>query len=298
MKNLIAATYAPMKENGNLNPQRVEEYAQFVYRNNINGVFINGSTGDFVSLATAERKELLEAWSQFRKSSTKLINHVGHTSLREAQELAVHSKAKADAVAAIAPFYFGPSNAEKLLEYCKAIAEAAELPFYYYHLPALTGVNFDMVGFSEMAVEQIPNFAGIKFTENNVVEFQKLNAAQPDLDIFFGVDEAFIASLSLGAKGWVGSTYNHMAPLYQKIHASFSEGDLEEANRLQSLAIYFVESLAAQGGFNGAGKSFMKLLGLDCGPSRYPHSSLSTDDLKQTKADLDKKGLTELLTRC
>lgn len=298
MKNLIAATYAPMKDNGDLNPERVENYATFIKKNKINGVFINGSTGDFVSLNTGERMLLLDAWAQFKDPEIRLINHVGHTSLREATELAAHSKGRADAVAAIAPFYFGPANLDKLLEYCRTIAEAAELPFYYYHLPALTGVNFDMVRFSRLAVEQIPNFAGIKFTENNAVEFQKLNVSQPDLDIFFGVDEAFIASLSLGAKGWVGSTYNQLAPLYHKIHENFQKGDLAEANRLQSLAIYFVETLAAQGGFNGAGKSFMKLIGLDCGPSRYPHTTLSIADLKSTKEDFDLKGITDLLSQC
>lgn len=297
MKNLIAATYAPMKENGDLNPEKVEDYSQFISRNNINGVFINGSTGDFVSLSTAERKELLEAWNQYKSGDIRLINHVGHTSLREAVELAKHSKGKADAVSAIAPFYFGPASAEKLLEYCKAIAEAADLPFYYYHLPALTGVNFDMVRFSNMAKEQIPNFAGIKFTENNAVEFQKVNAAQPELDIFFGVDEAFITSLAVGAKGWVGSTYNHLAPLYQRIYKAFEKGDRAEANKLQSLAIFFVESLAAKGGFNGAGKSYMKLLGVDCGPSRYPHTTLSTEDLQDSKKIFDQKGLSGLFNQ-
>ena len=297
MKNLIAATYAPMKENLDLNPARVEDYAKFISKNNINGVFINGSTGDFVSLSTPERKELLEAWSQYKSDDIKLINHVGHTGLREAVELAAHSKGRADAVSAIAPFYFGPANADKLLEYCKAIAEAAALPFYYYHLPALTGVNFDMVSFSRKAVEQIPNFAGVKFTENNAVEYQKLNMAQPELDIFFGVDEAFISSLALGAKGWVGSTYNQLTPLYKRVYKAFEEGDRAEANRLQSLAIHFVETLAAQGGFNGAGKSFMKLLGVDCGPSRYPHTTLSAEQLRDTKDSLDRQGLKGLYSQ-
>lgn len=292
MKNLFAATYAPMKENGDLNLAIIKDYAGFLTHNQLDGVFINGSTGDFVSLSTEERNQLLDQWAISKPANLFLINHVGHNNLIEAMALAEYSVGKADAVSAIAPFYFVPGNMEKLLEYCTSIAEkAGDLPFYYYHLPALTGAQFDMNTFSDLAKERIPNYAGIKFTENNMVEFQKVNSRQKDKNIYFGVDEGFVSSLAMGAEGWVGSTYNQLAPLYHSIKECFDENNISEANRLQSLAIEFVESLAVLGGFNGAGKSFMKTLGIDCGPSRYPHRTLTDDQLKNVRTKFKSLGL-------
>lgn len=298
MKNLFAATYAPMGKNGELNLSLVKQYASFLQRNDISGAFINGSTGDFLSLSTKERNLLLEEWAKNKSEELFLINHVGHNNLREAQLMAEHSKDKADAIAAIAPFYFLPGNLDKLVDYCAAIAgKAPELPFFYYHLPVLTGVNFSMNEFSERAKKRIQNFAGIKFTENNVVEFQKVNAAQKDLNVFFGVDEAFLSSLSLGAEGWVGSTYNQLSPLYHTIREAFEAKDIQEANRLQGLGILFVENLAKLGGFNGAGKSFMQMLGLDCGPSRFPHTSLSKNELEPILREFEDLGLTSYFSK-
>lgn len=289
MKNLFAATYAPMHTNYELNLDVVESYAGLIKNNRIDGVFINGSTGDFVSLSTSERQELLTEWAKHSGENLYLINHVGHTNLVEAQKLAKHSNDKADAIAALAPFYFVPRSSNQLVEYCASIAEnAPDLPFYYYHLPALTGVQFSMVEFAQKAKKEISTFAGIKFSENNVVEFQKLNCKEPGLDIFFGVDQAFLSSLPLNTKGWVGSTYNHLAPLYHKIQKAFCQGDFEEANHLQTLSINFIEVLSKYGGFNGAGKSFMKKIGIDCGPSRFPHSTLSEQELEEVEITFQK----------
>ena len=292
MKNMFAATYAPMKEDFSINPEVVGEYSKYLLRNNVFGVFINGSTGDFVSLTGNERNELLEAWSDQRENGLYLINHVGSNSLKEAEDLAKASVGKADAIAAIAPFYFKPAKLQQLLDYCKAIAaQAGDLPFYYYHLPVLTGVNFSMTAFAEMAKEQIPNFAGIKFTENNLVEFQKTNLNHPDIDIFFGVDEAFYSSLGSISKGWVGSTYNHLSPLFHEIKAEFDKGNFEKALKLQSLVVTFVETLSNYGSFNGSGKSFMSVLGIDCGPSRFPHPTLTKQQLEEASKAFDTMGL-------
>lgn len=281
MKNLIAATYAPMRENGDLNLDMIPSYALFLKSNLIEGAFVNGSTGDFVSLSTDERKKLITAWAMAKPTNFFLTNHVGHTNINEAKELAAHSKNLVDAICALPPHYFKPKTIESLLHYCGEIAlSAPNTPFYYYHIPVLTGAEFSMIDFMKLAVEQIPNFAGIKYSQLNPSDLSKcLHFEQGSKNILFGVDEHLVDSLPLGATGWVGSTYNHLAPLYYQIISNFRNGDMEEAKRLQQKAVFFVKTLDKLNGFNGAGKSFMRLFGLDMGPSRYPHKTMSNEQL-------------------
>lgn len=286
--NLLAATYAPMKDDYSLNPDVISTYGEFLKHNAIKGAFINGSTGDFVSLSSKERMQLMDAWSGQRSDDFKVINHVGHTSLIEAVKLAKHSAILADGIAVLAPYYFTIKTAAKLVEYCKEVAMAApKLPFYYYHIPVLSGTNIDMRTFVAQAVEEIPNFRGVKFTHNDLVDFQFCvelkDKLKPELEFYFGIDEMFVNSIALGGHGWVGSTYNHLAPLYRKIQECYSIQDYEQANELQRRAVRFVQTLDSFGGFNGAGKSYMRALGIDCGPSRSPHSTLTEHQLNQAK---------------
>jgi len=299
MKNLIAATYAPMNQDGSLNTPKIKDYCQFLIKNKVEGVFMNGSTGDFVSLTVQERKEITLAWSQNKSSDLYLCDHIGGTSLKIAKELATYASDKVDAIASLAPFYFKINSIDKLVTYCKEVAACApNLPFYYYHIPVLSGANLNMLEFLKIASKEIPNLAGIKFTNNNLIEYLHCkNFENGKYDILFGFDEIFISSLPLGATGWVGSTYNHLAPLYYKIKELFDAGNMKESAELQTKAIRFVEILDSKGGFNGSGKGFMKLLGIDCGPSRFPHTTLSDQEYNIIKRELDDLGLQGMFSK-
>ncbi|NNG09756.1 MAG: N-acetylneuraminate lyase [Arenibacter sp.] len=293
MNGLIAATYAPMNKDTSLNLDVIPQYGQFLKNNKVNGAFVNGSTGDFASLTLQERKEIITAWAQNKPKDFFVVDHVGHSSLKIAKELAKNSSDKADAIAALAPYYFRLGDINKLVEYCKEIASCApNTPFYYYHIPVLTGANFSMKLFLELATPQIPNLAGIKFTNNDLIDYKYSkdfdNGSQ---NILFGFDEIFLSSLPFGADGWVGSTYNHLAPLYHSILEAFNNNDHELAARLQKKSMKFVDVLNAQGGFNGAAKSFMQVLGIDCGPSRFPHATLTAQKLKQAEKELTDLGI-------
>lgn len=295
IKGLIAATYAPLDDNGNINTIIIKDYTYFLISNAVSGAFINGSTGDFTSLSTKERKQITLAWSQAKSKDLYLIDHVGHTNLREAKELAMYAADKVDAIAAIAPFYFKLTNIDKLVTYCKEIAASApNLPFFYYHIPVLSGANFTMDAFLKKAKNQIPNLAGVKFTNNNLIDYQhSKKVANGKYNLLFGFDELFLNSLPVGATGWVGSTYNQIAPLYLKIKESFEQGNMKKAAELQYKAIRFVEILDSKGGYNGVAKSFMKKLGLNCGASRFPHNTLNDYELNEVYSLLQKESIAD-----
>jgi len=299
MKGLIAATYSPMHEDSSINLDVISEYGQFLKSNKVKGAFVNGSTGDFVSLTTEERKDIITEWSKNKPNDFFLANHVGHNSLKEAKDLAAHSADKVDAIAALAPSYFRLNDINKLVEYCQEIAGCApNTPFYYYHIPVLTGANFSMKQFLQLATPQIPNLAGIKFTNNDLVDYKySMDYDNGTQNILFGFDEIFLASLSFGAKGWVGSTYNHLAPLYLAIKEAFQKGEHELAATLQEKSMKFVQILNSKGGFNGAAKSFMKVLGVNCGPSRFPHATLSDGELKNAEKELSSLGIMDYTNR-
>ena len=293
---LIAAPYTPMLPNGELNLDLIPEYANYLIENNIRGAFLNGTTADFVSLLADERMQLVDAWAKYRIDNLKLITHVGCTSLKRSIEFAKHSIGKVDAIASLPPYYFRPQSVDSLVDYMAEIAHAApDLPFYYYHIPDLTNVNFNMIDFLEKAENQIPNLAGIKFTKIDLVDFALCKEFKNyKYNILFGADEILLSSLPFGVNGWVGSTYNHLGPLYTAIIKAFEAGDLEQATKLQLKSMKFVHVLASYG-FTGAGKSFMKKIGLDCGPSRLPNKTLSSDDLDQIYIKLEEIGVTKHL---
>jgi N-acetylneuraminate lyase len=283
-----------MTANGAIAADVVARQADILISDRIAGAFICGSTGESHSLTTAERMTIAEAWRvAIGSRKLKLIVHAGHNSIEDASALAAHAaRIKADAVAIMAPCYYKPGNVDELIEFCAPVAAAApNLPFYFYDIPALTGVNVSMPDFLKKGAGRIPNLAGLKFTTSNFISLQQcLEAEDGRFNILFGVDEMLLGALALGVHGAVGSTYNYAAPLYQKIINAFEAGDPATARSLQLKSVKLVEFLCQCGVLPG-GKALMSLLGADCGPVRPPLRNLTEEQKMRLFAQVKALGI-------
>ena len=292
LNGLVAAPFTVMQADGGLNLNLIEQQAKMLADNGVRGAFICGTTGEGFSLTTEERMLVAERWVAAAPKQLKVIVHVVQNSIGESRKLAEHAaRIGAHAIASIGSTFFRPSTTERLVEFCAPVAEAARsLPFYYYHMPAMTGVNPPMTEFLRLGAKRIPNLAGIKFTDENLMSYaQCLNFDNGRFNILFGRDEILLAALSLGATGAVGSTYNYMAPIYQQLIAAFQAGDLKTARRWQMLSIQIIAVMARYGGLP-AGKAMMKLVGLDCGPVRPPLQNLTPEEFEAFRQDLERMG--------
>ncbi len=297
----MAAPFAPLKQDGRLNTGLIPEYFRFLRHNGVEGVFINGTTGEGTSLTLSEKKDIVRAWTDAGKSDSRfrIINLVGGTSVVECAELAGFSATMGvSAIALMAPYYIKPSTVSLLGGFIGAVAAGVpETPVYFYHIPSLTGVNFPMIGLLEYALAGIPNFAGIKYTHDDLMDFHKCLVFDGGrYDIFWGRDETLLSALVLGARGAVGSTYNYAAPLYREIISLFTEGKIEQARRLQLKSVDMVSVLARYGGI-GAGKAFMKYAGIDCGKFRLPVASMSDQDFAGFREEVSSLEMAEFLSQ-
>lgn len=274
LRGLIAAPFTPMDDRGDLRLSVVSDYYRFLKHNGVRGAFICGSTGEGPSLSASEKTALMTVWQSAAGTDAefKIIALVGGTDIRDCQRLAQEAaRIGLYGIAFTAPFYFKPATPALLADCCEAVAGAApQLPFYYYHIPVLTGVDFPMTALLEAVADRVPNFAGIKYTHEDFMDFLScMHYSEGRFDMLWGRDETMLSALVLGVKAAVGSTYNYAAPLYLRLMAAFEKGDLAQANALQQKAIAMIRLLGKYGGI-GVGKSYMKLAGIDCGAFRLP----------------------------
>jgi N-acetylneuraminate lyase len=287
---LIAAPFTPYLPNGEINTEIISDYAEKLKNDGLKGVFICGTTGEGMLLTNEERKSVAEKWVEHNSKEFKVIVHVGTTSSKQSKELAEHAQQiGAYAIGSMGPLFLKPGKVEELVAFCAELASGApKLPFYYYHIPSVSGIDLSMPNFINCASSQIPNFRGIKYTHNNFMEMQQcLNMDDGKWDILHGFDELLLAGLSLGAKGAVGSTYNYMAPLYNQIIANFENGRIDEARKKQALSIKVIEVLIKYGGAVVAGKALMQYVGIDCGPCRLPLKNLNEKSHKNLSNEID-----------
>ncbi|MFL2599851.1 MAG: dihydrodipicolinate synthase family protein [Flavobacteriaceae bacterium] len=291
INGLIAAPFTPMNNNGKINPMIIPNYSEFLKKTGVKGVFICGTTGEGLSLSIKERFIIAKEWIKQKSPEFKVIIHVGTTSLEQSKSLANHAQEiGADAISTMAPMFLKPNNINNLVKFCKEIAkEANDTPFYYYNIPSISGVELSMVDYINLASKEIPSFYGMKFTHNNFMEMQScINLNNNKWNILHGLDEVLLAGLSFGINGAVGSTYNFLGNLYNSIIQEFKNGKIENARKKQLISVRIIETMIKYGGSIVAGKSMMKLIGIDCGPTRSPLPKLSENEFSKLSEELKK----------
>jgi len=282
-RGLIAAPFTPMLPDGGVNLAAISGYADWLHRESVVGAFICGTTGEGPSLTVPERLEVAEAWVATAPPGLRVIVHVGHNSLIESKRMAAHAAAiGAGAVACMPPYFFKPAGVDGLVDWCAEVAGAApQLPFYYYHIPSMSGVYLPMADLLTAATRRIPNFVGIKFTYEDLEDYRNcLEYEDGRYDILFGRDEILLSAVEVGCRGAVGSTYNFAAPVYQRLLAAYEQGDLATARRQQELAVAMID-VCIKGSWHpiAAFKWLMQKVGVDCGPTRLPIPNLTGEQI-------------------
>lgn len=289
-EGLIAATFTPFGSDGSIQTQLIPQVVEGLIAQKVNGIFVCGSTGEGFSLTTAERKEVTEAFLDASNGRLKVFVHVGHSSIKDMADLSSHACDKgADAISAAVPHYYGISSEVHLAKVlAEGVAHITDIPFFYYHIPSKTGLNLKMVEFLKAGKELIPSLAGIKYTAPTLYEFQTcMETFKDEFQMCFGVDEMYLSGLTAGSQAMVGSTYNFMAPIYHDIRKAFTNGQMEQARKLQYDAVEVVnvilnyQPLAAQ-------KSIMKIIGIDCGTTRQPIEALTQEEESHLFKGLEK----------
>lgn len=300
IEGLVAATFASYDENGELNLAMIPTLVDKMIEDGLSGVFICGTNGEGPNLTIDERMAVAEAYIKAANKRILVLVHVGHTSITECRKLAEHATAAgADAISSVAAFYFKPNSVQNLVDCMAEIASAAPgLPFYYYHMPALTGIGMDMVEFLQLAEGKIPNLAGIKYTASTLHEYQAcLNFKNGKFDILFGYDEMLLSALAVGAKGAIGSTYTFAAPLYLEIMKLYAQSNLAGAAQMQMCSVEMVRRFVKYSPIP-AQRSIMEIMGLGLGNCRLPLNPLTKAETEDLRSSLLEMGFFETIEEC
>ena len=301
LEGLIAAPFTPFYKDGSINTSIIPAYYEMLKANGVTGAFICGSTGEGVSMTAREKMLVAEAWAACTNHDDdfKVMMFLGGTSIADCKELALHAqRIGLYAISFTAPFYFKPANVEMLANACIEVASAVPaMPFYYYHIPVLTGVDFAMYDLLQAIDGYVPNFAGVKYTHEDFMDFLScLHFKKGKYDMLWGRDENMLSALVLGSQGAVGSTFNYAAPIYYDLIEAFNNNDLKKAQQLQQLSIDMICLLGKYGGI-ATGKAYMKVLGLDCGQFRLPVKNMNAEQFNLFQKDVAQLNFSSFCSR-
>ncbi|MCB7061387.1 dihydrodipicolinate synthase family protein [Streptococcus sp. 210928-DFI.4.42] len=284
-EGVIPAFYACYDENGEVSPERVRALTQYHIDKGVQGVYVNGSSGECIYLSVEDRKLILENVMAVAKGKLTVIAHVACNNTKDSVELAKHAESLGvDAIAAIPPIYFR-LPAYSIARYWNDMSKAApNTDFIIYNIPQLSGTTLTRDLYAEM--RKNPRVIGVKNSSMPTQDIQMFVADGGDDHIVFnGPDEQFISGRVIGAKAGIGGTYGVMPDLFLKLNELIKESDFETAKELQyAINDVIYKMVSGRANLYAVIKEILRLNEkLDLGSVRAPLEPLHEEDLTIAK---------------
>ena len=135
------AAPTPFTVDGALDEHAIRALMELYVEQGVHGVLINGSTGEWFSQSTVERKSVARLAISAVAGRIPVVIGVSAYTAAESAELARHAAAVgADGVLATPPPYVHPS-ADEIIAFYRDVAGATDLPFMVYNWPRGVAVD-------------------------------------------------------------------------------------------------------------------------------------------------------------
>lgn len=294
IKGVLTAIVTPFDANGAVCPQRLRAQVRRQIRYG-NGVFCNGTNGEFFVLNTAEKLLVTETCMDEVAGRVPLVAHIGEISTAATIRLGKDVAAMGvDAVSVITPF-FVPLKQSELIYHYTAIAEAVPVPVFLYNIPGRTGNTIEPA--TARALAEHPNIIGIKDSAGSYESLKGFIDALrgvPGFDVLSGPDHLAHQGFLDGCSACISGLANFSPEGVSLIWKHFRDGNIEKSKAAQDFIGALRKDLYAIAFAPAAVKKAAVLLGEDVGESRYP-IVFSEQDIAALKAVVAKYGVTPAL---
>ena len=285
-KGAGVAIVTPMKENEEVNYEKLQELIDWQIDQGTDAIIIAGTTGESSTLTMEEHSKVIKAAVEFAKHRVPVVAGSGSNCTREAIFLTQEAeKAGADGILAVTPYY-NKCTQGGLVRYYSEIAECTKLPIIMYNVPGRTGCNI-LPETAAKIFKEVENVVAIKEATGSVAQASQLMyLTDGRIDLYSGEDGIVVPLMAIGAIGVI-SVWSNVAPA--KVHGmcqSFFDGDLQTAMKIQREAQPLVSALFSEVNPIPVKKA-LNLMGREVGTLRSPLTEM-TDANAAVLADAKK----------
>ena len=284
------AIVTPMKENGDVNFEKLGEILEEQIQEGTDSIVICGTTGGLLTLTHEEHLETIKYTIDKVNKRIPVIAGTGSNCTETAIYLSTEAeKYGADGVLLVTPYY-NKATQKGLIEHYTKIANSIKIPVILYNVPSRTGINIQPKTVAYL-VEHVENIVGIKEASGDIAQVAEMAAlTRGKLDIYSGNDNQIVPLLSLGGKGVI-SVLSNVAPRFtHDMVAKYLNGDIKESCDMQLDAMPLINALFSEVNPIPV-KAAMNLMGMEVGPLRSPLTEMEEANKEKLKEEMVKFGL-------
>ena len=284
------AIVTPMKDNLEVNYDKLEELIDFHVKGGTDCIVIAGTTGEGATLSMEEHRNVIRAAVEFTRHRIPVVAGTGSNCTKTAIQLTQEAEEDGADGALIVTPYYNKATQTGLIKHYSQIASETKLPIILYNVPGRTGCNIQPETVATL-VRENENIVGLKEATGNMAQASKtMYLCDGKLDLYSGEDGLVVPLMAIGGISVI-SVIANIAP--QQTHdmcASYMAGDREKALELQMKSLPLVDALFSEVNPIPV-KRALNLLGMEVGSLRAPLCEMSDANAAVLKQAMVEYGL-------
>ncbi|MCZ4088803.1 4-hydroxy-tetrahydrodipicolinate synthase [Sinorhizobium psoraleae] len=251
----------------------------------VTGWVPNGSTGEYFSQSTEERRDVLQFVKDFAKLGEILIAGTNAPATREVIEQTTIAKDIGYNTVLLAPPFYTRPTQEELIKHYETVLSAVDVNLVLYSYPAKDGSDISFELMDHFADN--PRVIGIK--ESSGVLQRAIDIAsryEGKIQLVSGSDDIALDFMFWGAESWICGPSNCMAKACCDLDRTYKSGDLGKAREMMK-TLYRAMNILESGKFVQKIKYGCELQGLPVGECRAPLGPLTDKEKAEFRAAME-----------
>ena len=289
-KGAGVAIVTPMKENLEINYDKLDEMLEEQIAGGTDAIIICGTTGESATMTEAEHSEAIRFTVERVNHRIPVIAGTGSNCTRTAVELSKEAeKDGADGLLLVTPYY-NKATQNGLIAHYTQICREVKLPAILYNVPSRTGCNIQPKTLAQL-VKNVDKIVGVKEASGNIGAVAQItHLCDGNIDLYSGNDDQVVPLLSLGGIGVI-SVLSNVAPAYvHDMVYRYLSGDVEGSCKMQLDALPMCDALFCEVNPIPV-KAALNLMGKEVGPLRAPLTEIEPAHREQLEKAMKDFGL-------
>lgn len=275
LTGIFTPNMVPLDEQGRINEAEFRRFIDWLIDKGIDGLYPNGSTGEFTRFSFEERKRIVRIVVEQAAGRVKILAGAAEADVRTTLDAAAYyHELGCDAVAIVAPFYYRLSQ-DAVYAYFTEIARQSPIPLTLYNIPQFAN-DITNETIKRLAMEN-PRIVGIKDSSRDFPRFlnmmHEIRPVRPDFLFLTGCEEILLPALMMGADGGTIATSGVVPEVVMKLAGLARSGRFEEARQVQFAMLDLIKLIVFGADFPAAVRAAMEIRGFSMGRGRMPLSA-------------------------
>ncbi|NND98633.1 MAG: dihydrodipicolinate synthase family protein [Pirellulaceae bacterium] len=289
ISGILTPNITPVDAQGRVDEQTLRGYVDWLIERGVDGLYPNGSTGEFVRFTATERRRIVQIVVEQTAGRVPILAGAAEANVKETIAACdAYGEMGVRAVAIVAPFYYRLSE-EGVYAYFREIADAVSVDVTLYNIP-LFASPIEVRTVIRLASE-CPRVIGIKDSSGDLPNMLRMMSAirplRDDFSFLTGWDASLAPMLIAGVDGGTNATSGVVPELTRAVHRAVLAGNVTEAMKLQHQLLPLFDAMISLGEFPEGFRAGARSRGWDLGPGRVPISQQQRDAISRTQREID-----------